>query len=131
MKSKFIFIGITVLVAMISIATFNPIIGPLSRSLGLSEIQSGILVTVTGVCWIIGNFVWGKWASRSRKSILVAALFIYALTLFAFAYTSDEAQLHANASLYWTLLGLRAVGDFSMERFPLWLKDISCRGLCG
>lgn len=55
MKKRFIIIFITVLSAMISIATFNPLLGPLARSLGLTEIESGSLVTVTGICWIIGS----------------------------------------------------------------------------
>lgn len=56
MKYRFMIMFLIVLCGMISIAAFNPIIGPLSRNLGLSEIQSGCLVSVTGLCWLLGGY---------------------------------------------------------------------------
>lgn len=67
MKYRFMIMFLIVLCGMISIAAFNPIIGPLSRNLGLSEIQSGCLVSVTGLCWLLGGYFWEKMTFMSRK----------------------------------------------------------------
>ncbi|MFD0714652.1 MFS transporter [Paenibacillus sp. GCM10027626] len=120
MKKNFIVIFITVLVAMASIATFNPILGLLARNLGLSEIQSGSLVTITGLLWIIGSFLWAKWARTRRKQVMIIALTGYVLTLGAFAYVADSAaEGAANLTLlYWQLFALRAVGGFFFGAIP-------------
>ncbi|MEK8131809.1 MFS transporter [Paenibacillus filicis] len=109
-----------VLVAMASIATFNPILGLLSRGLGFTEIQSGSLVTVTGICWIVGSFIWSRRAGSSRKPILIAAMAGYALTLVAFAYVTDRAQTAgwSPGLLYAGLLALRAAGGFCFGAIP-------------
>lgn len=46
MKYRLGIMFLIVLTGMISIAAFNPIIGPLARNLGLSDFQSGCLVSV-------------------------------------------------------------------------------------
>ncbi|WP_312108168.1 MFS transporter [Brevibacillus reuszeri] len=120
MNKNFLMIFITVLVAMTSIATFNPILGLLARNLGFTEIQTGSLVTITGLFWIIGSFLWGKWARTKRKRVMVIAITGYLLTLASFAYLSDQAQLVAvnPIVLYWQLFFLRAVGGFFFGAIP-------------
>ncbi|UQZ87667.1 Tetracycline resistance protein, class C [Paenibacillus konkukensis] len=120
MKQKFIMIFLTVLFAMISIATFNPILGPLSRNMGLSEIQTGSLVTVTGICWILGSFVWGRKPQLNRKRVMAFSLLAYTVTVFLFAYMADQAQSAKSASLglYWGLFGLRAIAGFCFGAVP-------------
>lgn len=120
MNKNFLMIFITVLVAMTSIATFNPILGLLARKLGFTEIQTGSLVTITGLFWIMGSFLWGKWARTKRKRVMVIAITGYLLTLASFAYLSDQAQ-HVTANpivLYWQLFILRAVGGFFFGAIP-------------
>ncbi|MED1666946.1 hypothetical protein [Brevibacillus laterosporus] len=68
MKFKFAVMFLIVLSGMISIAAFNPIIGPLSRNLGLSEVQSGFLVSITGICWLLGGYYWERRSAKSRKN---------------------------------------------------------------
>ncbi|GED66954.1 MFS transporter [Brevibacillus reuszeri] len=120
MNKNFLMIFITVLVAMTSIATFNPILGLLARNLGFTEIQTGSLVTITGLFWIIGSFLWGNWARTKRKRVMVIAITGYLLTLASFAYLSDQAQLVAvnPIVLYWQLFFLRAVGGFFFGAIP-------------
>ncbi|TBL81087.1 MFS transporter [Paenibacillus thalictri] len=122
MKKPFVAIFITVLVAIISIATFNPIIGPLARTLGLSAIQSGSMVTITGIFWIIGSFLWGRWAQGrgGRKRILIAALLGYAVTVAMFAYIADNVAVRESAgpSIFWIFIGLRAVAGFFFGAIP-------------
>lgn len=120
MNKNFLMIFITVLVAMTSIATFNPILGLLARKLGFTEIQTGSLVTITGLFWIMGSFLWGKWARTKRKRVMVIAITGYLLTLASFAYLSDQAQ-HVTANpivLYWQLFILRAAGGFFFGAIP-------------
>lgn len=105
---------------MTSIATFNPILGLLARSMGLSEIQTGSLVSVTGLFWITGTFLWAKWARTGRKLVMITALLGYIVTLAAFAVLSDLARSGEPdpARLYIQLLFLRAAGGFFFGAIP-------------
>lgn len=120
MKKPFIAIFITVLAAMISIANFNLIIGPLARSLGFTDIQSGSLVAITGLCWFLGSFLWGKWANKRRKLMLATALLGYTLAILAFAFIADGVQQESAhpVLLYWIFLALRAVAGFFFGAIP-------------
>ncbi|GAA3406353.1 MFS transporter [Paenibacillus hodogayensis] len=120
MNKRFIVIFAAVLASMISIATFNPIIGLLARSLGLSEVQSGSLVTVTGICWILGSFLWSRWGKGRRKTVMLIAMTGYVLTLTAFAYLADSAGLDSTdkTGLYLQLFAVRAIGGFFFGAIP-------------
>ncbi|MBU5352592.1 MFS transporter [Paenibacillus barcinonensis] len=120
MKKSFLVIFITVLTAMISIANFNLIIGPLTRNLGLSEIQSGSLVAITGFCWFLGSFLWVKYTTMRRKNKLLLAILGYTIAITLFAFIADRAQLGATRSgaLYWVFLGLRALAGFFFGAIP-------------
>lgn len=105
---------------MTSIATFNPILGLLARTLGFSEIQSGSLVTITGLFWIVGSFLWEKWSRTNRKRLMVIAILGYTLTLASFALLADWAKATPGNAvvLYWELFALRAVGGFFFGAIP-------------
>jgi Arabinose efflux permease len=120
LKKHFWMIFATVLVAMTSIATFNPILGLLARTLGFSEIQSGSLVTITGLFWIVGSFLWEKWSRTNRKRLMVIAILGYTLTLASFALLADWAKATPGNAvvLYWELFALRAVGGFFFGAIP-------------
>lgn len=120
MKYRLIIMFLIVLSGMISIAAFNPIIGPLSRTLGLSEIQSGILVSITGLCWLFGGYFWEKRTFMSRKSMLAFIMTVYVATLVAFALLADYAAAHpqAAAGLFWIFFMLRAVAGFFFGGIP-------------
>ncbi|MCY9517720.1 MFS transporter [Paenibacillus apiarius] len=120
MKYKFAIMFMIVLCGMISIATFNPIIGPLSRTLGLSEIQSGVLVSVSGICWLLGGFYWEKKIFMSRKKMLVSIMLIYVVTLAGFGLLADYAtDVVSNPStLFWIFFCLRALAGFFFGGIP-------------
>lgn len=120
MKTKFIMMFVTVLVAMISVATFNPFMGPLARTMGLSEVQSGSLVTVTGICWIGGSFLWGRSSRSKRKTVMILAIISYGITVLAFAVLADRAVAASadRVQLFWSLFGLRAAAGLFFGAIP-------------
>jgi predicted MFS family arabinose efflux permease len=111
-----------VLCGTISIAVFNPIIGPLSRDLGLSEFQSGCLVSATGLFWLLGGTFWGRMTFLSSKRMLALIMLAYAATVVAFAWLADDAGSHAHArassGLFWIFLALRVVSGFFFGGIP-------------
>jgi predicted MFS family arabinose efflux permease len=117
---KFVVMFLIVLCGTISIAVFNPIIGPLSRDLGLSEFQSGCLVSVTGLFWLLGGYFWGKMTFLSSKRTLVFVMFAYLAALLAFAWLADYAgtQTHVSSGLFWSFLMLRVVSGFFFGGIP-------------
>lgn len=120
MKSKFVVMFLIVLCGTISIAVFNPIIGPLSRDLGLSEFQSGCLVSVTGLFWLLGGYFWGKMTFLSSKRMLAFVMFAYLATVIAFAWLADVAgtQTQVASGLFWIFLMLRVVSGFFFGGIP-------------
>lgn len=120
MKYRFTVMFLIVLCGMISIAAFNPIIGPLSRNLGLSELQSGCLVSVAGLCWLLGGYFWEKQTFMSRKKMLASIMFVYLITLVAFALLADYAAAHwqGSSGLFWIFFLLRAVAGFFFGGIP-------------
>ncbi len=109
-----------VLCGTISIAVFNPIIGPLSRHLGLSEFQSGCLVSVTGLFWLLGGYFWEKMTFLSSKRMLAFVMFVYLATVVVFAWLADFAgnRTPASPGFFWIFLLLRAVSGFFFGGIP-------------
>ncbi|WP_248929842.1 MFS transporter [Paenibacillus hamazuiensis] len=120
MKYKFVVMFLIVLCGAISIAVFNPIIGPLSRNLGLSEFQSGCLVSVTGLFWLLGGYFWEKITFLSSKRMLASVMFMYFATVVAFALLADYAGTltHGSPGFFWIFLLLRAVSGFFFGGIP-------------
>ena len=120
MKSKFVVMFLIVLCGTISIAVFNPIIGPLSRDLGLSEFQSGCLVSATGLFWLLGGYFWGRTTVLGSKRLLSGVMFAYVATVIAFARLADDAgvQTHPASGLFWIFLALRIVSGFFFGGIP-------------
>jgi len=120
LKNGFAVMFMIVLCGAVSISVFNPMIGPLSRELGLSELQSGFLVTVTGLCWLLGGTFWGKLTFLSSKRMLSLLMLVYVATVVLFAWLADHPESWTNSSsiLFWTLLLLRAVSGFFFGGIP-------------
>ncbi|MEK5398016.1 MFS transporter [Paenibacillus sp. FSL K6-2859] len=119
MKYRLSIMFLIVLTGMISIAAFNPIIGPLARNLGLSDFQSGCLVSVAGLCWLLGGYFWEKQTFMIRKWLLASIMFVYMATLVIFALLADYA-VHAESktSLFWSFFILRAIAGFFFGGIP-------------
>ncbi len=120
LKYRFVIMFLIVLCGMISIAAFNPIIGPLARGMGLSEIQSGILVSVTGICWLYGGYFWEKQSFISRKKMLSLIMLVYIAALIVFAVLADYAAAYPQntTQLFWLFLILRALSGFFFGGIP-------------
>jgi len=120
LKSNFTVMFLIVLCGVISIAVFNPIIGPLSRDLGLSEFQSGCLVSATGLFWLLGGTFWGRTTFLGSKRLLSLVMLAYVATVAAFAWLADYAGTHAQSAtgLFWIFLALRIVSGFFFGGIP-------------
>ncbi|MDK8180549.1 MFS transporter [Paenibacillus sp. UMB4589-SE434] len=120
MKSRFMIMFCIVLGAMISIAAFNPIIGPLSRNLGLSEFQSGCLVAISGLCWLLGGYYWERKRFMPRKAMLIMVMVVYLLTLLGFGWLADHATAITSSTtgLFWIFFVLRTVAGFFYGGIP-------------
>jgi MFS family permease len=85
MQPKWI-VFFTVLSSWMGIAVINPLIGPVGRTMGLTEIQAGWLVTVTGVMVIVGSLYLGRKSDvLGRKKVLIIGMVGFTITLFLFA----------------------------------------------
>ncbi|THF74736.1 MFS transporter [Cohnella fermenti] len=120
MRRKFALMFLIVMISMMSIASFNPVAAPLARSLGMSDFQSGCLVSAAGLCWLMGGYCWGRFSRLSRKMTLLLLMLAYAAVLVAFAALAERAAEGGAASggLFWLFLLLRAAAGFFFGGIP-------------
>ena len=88
------------------------IFAPLSRSIGLSTNQFGILIAISNVTLVFSSFYWGKKSqSMGRKPVFIIGLFSYALayTLFAFGIQLGLWGLFATWQLFSILFVIRLI----------------------
>ncbi|WP_238327492.1 hypothetical protein [Paenibacillus gorillae] len=125
LKYRFSMMFLILLGGMISIAAFNPIIGPLSRNLGLSDFQSGCLVSIAGLCWLLGGYFWEKQTFLNRKMLLASIMLVYLVALIIFALLADYAVHvgggHTSSGVSSCFARSRG---FSSEVFRLWHKPM-------
>ena len=63
------------------------IFAPLSRSIGLSTTQFGILIAISNVALVFSSYFWGKRSQIiGRKRVFIIGLFSYALAYSLFAF---------------------------------------------
>ena len=63
------------------------IFAPLSRSIGLSTTQFGILIAISNVALVFSSYYWGKRSQIiGRKRVFIIGLFSYALAYSLFAF---------------------------------------------
>ena len=88
------------------------IFAPLSRSIGLSTNQFGILIAISNVTLVFSSFYWGKKSqSIGRKPVFIIGLFSYALAyaLFAFGIQLGLWGLFATWQLFSILFVIRLI----------------------
>jgi MFS family permease len=88
------------------------IFAPLSRSIGLSTNQFGILIAISNVTLVFSSFYWGKKSqSMGRKPVFIIGLFSYALAyaLFAFGIQLGLWGLFATWQLFSILFVIRLI----------------------
>ena len=86
------------------------IFAPLSRSIGLSTNQFGILIAISNVVLVFSSYFWGKKSqSIGRKPVFVIGLFSYAIayTLFAFGIQIGLWGMLASWQLFSLLFVIR------------------------
>tara|TARA_B110000438_G_C15816518_1_gene652226 strand:- start:750 stop:1955 length:1206 start_codon:yes stop_codon:yes gene_type:complete len=88
------------------------IFAPLSRSIGLSTTEFGILIAVSNVALVFSSYYWGKKSqTMGRKRVFIIGLFSYALayTLFAFGIQIGIWKLLAPMQLFIMLFIIRLI----------------------
>lgn len=67
-----------------------PVLPPLARELGLSEFQTGLLISVSAILVVLASPVWGRHSDAwGRKPVLLLGMVGAALSLYAFAFVSQ------------------------------------------
>lgn len=75
----------TVLTGWMGIAGINPLMGPIARSMNLTEIQAGWLISITAIMTIIGSLYLGRKSDvLGRKKILLIGMTGFTVTMILF-----------------------------------------------
>lgn len=75
-----------VLAAFTAQQLIHPVLAPLSRVLGLSEFQLGLVITVAAVVYTVASLFWGRVCDRwGRRRVLLSGLGIATVGLAGFA----------------------------------------------
>jgi MFS family permease len=84
MHSKWIIFS-TVLSGWMGIAVINPLMGPITRSMGLSELHAGLLIAITGIMVIVGSLYLGQKSDVwGRKKVLLIGMTGFTVTMLLF-----------------------------------------------
>lgn len=84
-----------------------PVLPPLMRRLGLSELQGGLILTVSAIMWVYFSPWWGRRSDvQGRKPVIMLGLAGYAAGAFLFAVVMQAGLdgVIAGATLTWLLL---------------------------
>lgn len=69
---------------------FLPVLPPLSRELGLSELQAGFLITVAALMVVVASPLWGRLSDAwERKAVLLVGVVGVALSFYAFTFVAQ------------------------------------------
>ncbi|MEM8988118.1 MAG: MFS transporter [Pseudomonadota bacterium] len=80
----YLFLGLFTAFAALMVA--NPVLPPLARKLGISEIETGIIISISALMLAIVSPLWGGLSERiGRKSVFVTGLVGYAIGMGLFA----------------------------------------------
>ncbi|MGC4086347.1 MAG: MFS transporter [Polyangiaceae bacterium] len=118
-------------IALLFVALFNsilglsllfPILGPLGRQLGMTELQVGALTAGYAVAQFAGSPYWGRRSEvLGRKPVLLRGILGFGVTFLAFALLIECGQrgVLSAQSLFFCLLGTRLLGGlFSSATLP-------------
>lgn len=84
-----------------------PVLPPLVRELGLSELQGGLIMTCSSIAWVIFSPMWGRRSEVwGRKPVFMLALLGYSVGVAAFALVMQLGldQVIMPSMLVWVLL---------------------------
>lgn len=80
------------MICLTSMMAILPVVGPIVRELGLQEWQSGLIVSISGVFWMLLARFWGKSSDDvGRRKVLLIATSGFCLSYIIFSYFIDAA----------------------------------------
>ncbi|WP_338148636.1 MFS transporter [Brevibacillus humidisoli] len=74
----------SVFVAMVGLMIIAPVMPPLIRELGLSEMHSGIIISLGSVSMAVMSPLWGRWSDRFGRRQMILAGFAGMFVSYAF-----------------------------------------------
>lgn len=93
--------------ANIGYSVLAPVLPSLMRQMGMSELQGGLMLSVSSIAWIFCSSRWGRYSdSRGRKPVIIIGLAGYALGsgVFALVMQAGLDGVFAGVMLTWLLL---------------------------
>jgi len=121
---------LTALLGTMAVMSFIAVVGPLVRSLGLSEWHAGLSVTAAGVLWMLSARRWGRLSDRvGRRRVLMTGLAVFAAIYLLMAVMLDAALQSAWSVLVCALLVIvpRALAGVFYAAIPTtttaWIAD--------
>lgn len=121
MKPTPVVIGALLIVYM-GLGVLNPLLAPMVRELGLSEIQGGLLITTASLMFTLGSPFWGgRIAIWGYKRVLLLSLCGFAVGYGIFAYVMQLSISGAITPLaaFIALLAARGLAGFLMSGTPV------------
>lgn len=125
---------VTIFVAMLGLSVLFPVIQPLGRELGLSEVQVGLFATTYSLLQLLFSPFWGRRSEvQGRKPVLVLGLVGFALSFGLFGLLADlglRGVLGGSALFFWLLATRVLGGAISSATLPTaqaMMADLSSR----
>ena len=93
----------------LGVSILAPVLPPLMRQLGLSELHGGLILTGSSIMWVIFSPWWGRRSDvLGRKPVILLGMGGYTLGVASFAITMqaglDGNGIFASATVTWLLL---------------------------
>ncbi|APD09320.1 MULTISPECIES: MFS transporter [Thermus] len=112
---------LTLFNSVLGLSLLFPILGPLGRELGLSEVQVGLFSTGYALMQFLLAPYWGKRSERGRKPVLLLGILGFALSFLLFglfALLGQEGLLSPSLLFPLLLLARLLGGAFSSATLP-------------
>ena len=106
MKPAWILFG-ALFSANLGYSVLAPVLPSLMRQLGMSELQGGLMLSVSSIAWIVCSAWWGRYSDRrGRKPVIIIGLTGYAFGsgVFALVMQAGLDGVFAGVMLTWLLL---------------------------
>lgn len=110
------------LIVYMGLGVLNPLLAPMVRQLGLSEIQGGLLITAASLMFTLGSPFWGGRIARwGYKTVLLLSLCGFAIGYGLFAFVMHLGLTGALSPLaaFIALLAARGLAGFLMSGTPV------------
>ncbi len=121
MKPTFVvFIGL--FAVFTGLGVLNPLLAPLVRELGLTEIQGGLIITAAAMMFAIGSPFWGRRSEFwGRKRVMVIGMIGFAFGYGLFAVVTHMSLIGWLSPLiaFFALVLARALAGFLMGGVPV------------